>query len=780
MFIWMSAFCAGTIILYCSGILLSWHAYIISILVILCIPKQSLRQTCVPIVIFLILGHAYASYEAKSHIDNILPAHFENIALQAQGYFCSLPRKSLHTDTAEFCVTSVIHPKTKTLVLSESRIYLRWPKRLSSELEANDKVFDLALELRRPRGTLNPIGSNYEQYLFQKRIVATGTILSILPTPKLLVLPFKDQFIQSSVQVRKYISSHLDQLFVGLEHKGLLKALLLGDRSKISKSDNDILSRTGTQHLMAISGLHVGAVLILLYQFLPKLRRSVVLIALLGLAYVVLVGFGTSAQRAWVMSVIAIIYLMGFLPPNLSRPFIIGLTVVLLLDPLAPLGMGFWYSFLSVGLLLLLVYFGPKSNSVWKMLLLTQLVLLLGLTPINAHFGLPHSFSSSLANLIAIPWVSMVVLPFSLASLLLSIFIPELSVVLFTVLNEVLHCLMTFLASLSSVNVQLEASDSLPLSFIFYLLLMFGLLLYRLKAMLALMVVSFIVYYLFPSSNSKAEVEQLIVFDAGQGLALGVQGGGVIWLYDTGAAYEKSSVAQRVILPYLRAQNLTGHIEGLIVSHGDWDHAGGVADLLSEIDVKFLWAGEVGRLQGAPKGHAVSCVESMRWMSESFQVDVLYPLKTSSVSQHMTANNHSCVVRVVINGVRFLLMGDLESEAELEFVRYYKHRLKSDVLIAGHHGSNNASSYALLKHVLPEYIVFSAGYQNRFGHPHAQVIKRAQQFNIKTYDTATSGAIVFNIDSSSPLDGKKMSLKVQTIRSGTLPFWILKEDNMPL
>jgi len=769
----MTAFCAGVIILYCSGFLLPWYAYILCLFVVLCIPRNSIRQTCLQLTMFVILGHAYASFEAKQHIDSILPTKFENIPLQVTGYFCALPRKGLRSDSAEFCTNSVIHPKSKAVILGESRLYLRWSKKLSSELSADEVIYHLSVELRRPRGTLNPIGNSYEQYLFQKRIVATGAIVSVLLANNNVDSSLKTRLVQKLIHARKGISEYLAGQFVGLEHGGLLKALLLGDRSDINKTDNNVLSRTGTQHLMAISGLHIGVILMLLYRVFPKSKQSVVLISLLGLIYVSLVGFSTSAQRAWVMCVIAIIYLMGFQRPSLWRPFILGLTIVLLLDPLAPLGMGFWYSFLCVGLLLLLAFIGPKNSAAWKLLLVVQLVLLVGLTLINAHFGLPHSVSNSLANLIAIPWVSIVVLPGALISLLVSIFFPSLSATLFLVLNEVLHLLMTFLSSLQSVAVQLKTDGSLILNLALSMTLFFGVTFFRVPALLACCVLSIVLYFYLPS-NIKNDTNQFIVFDAGQGLAIGIHAGNSIWLYDTGAAYEKSSVAQRVILPYLRAHNLIDTTQGLIVSHGDWDHAGGVADLLSSITVASLWSGEAERLVEVSGHKSRYCIESMKWRSNAVKVEVLYPLQMPLDRRKKSSNNHSCVVRVTMDGFRFLLMGDLESEAELELVRYYRSALKSDVLIAGHHGSKNASSYALLKHVQPEYVVFSAGYGNRFGHPHNKVVERVGHFTQKIYNTAMTGALTFNIAPPKGSKSGELRLSVKGIREGELPFWILK------
>ena len=770
MFTWMTAFCAGVIILYCSGFLLPWYAYILFLLPLLCIPHISLRNTSLLLAVFFMLGHAYASFVASQHIGSILPLDIENKRLKIKGYFCSLTREGLRNDTAEFCTASSVSNKE---ALANVRIILRWPKEFSSSLNNSLANYHLEVKLQRPRGTYNPVGSHYEQYVFKKRIVATGKINSIISAETTLSFSISRFVTQRIVYARKNISEYLSAQFVGLEHSGLLKALLLGDRSDINKTDNDVLSRTGTQHLMAISGLHVGVVLMLLYRLLPKYRRSIVVIALIGLFYVALVGFSASAQRAWVMCVVGIVYLVGAKRPSLSKPFILSLTAVLLLDPLAPLGLGFWYSFLSVGLLLLLAFFGPKNTSPWRLLFVVQLVLLVGLAPINLHYGLPHSVSNSLANLIAIPWVAVVVLPGALLGMFISVFFPALSNIIFVSLNEVLHVLMTFMSSLQSVAVPLKSDNTYVSSLLVYLALLLGLIFFRVKALLMCLVFSLVLYLYLPSIM-KTERNELLVFDAGQGLAIGARTGQSVWLYDTGASYERSSVAQRTILPYLYANNLIDGVTGLIVSHGDWDHAGGSSDILDVAEVEYFWSGEVERLAEITKKKPEPCIEGMYWASNSVTIEVLYPFKEAITSNRKSSNNHSCVVRVTMGGVRFLLMGDLEAEAELELVKYYRGLLKSDVLLAGHHGSKNASSFALLKHVQPKFVVFSAGYSNHFGHPHAEVINRVEHYTQNVLNTALTGAITFKIVPSTELKKVDTVISTTVMRGDDLPFWILK------
>ena len=775
MFSWMTAFCAGVIILYCSGFLLPWYVYLLFLLGALLSFCFISRPKWFLMTIFFALGHFYAAFEASKQIDSILALEYENVELALSGYFCSLVQKSQRNKRADFCVLSLselesLHISSALKKQEGAHIRLQWTYDQDISFFPEQSIHTFKVKLKQPRGTLNPVGNSYEQYLFQKRVVATGIIISVLPNSEKAILPFEKSTIQYLVFIRSSLSNYLDNFLLDLEHAGLFKALLLGDRSSISKVDSQVLSKTGTQHLMAISGLHIGVILMLFYRFLPKSKQSLVMIALVGFVYVSLVGFSASAQRAWVMCVIALVYLMGFKRSSLWHPFIMGLTVVLILDPLAPLGVGFWYSFVCVALLLALAYLGPRLGSPWVVLVMVQCVLIVGLTPMNYYFGVPHSLSNSLANLVAIPWVSVVVLPVALIALLVSMLFPEFSVVLFVILNEVLHVLMTFLSSLQVVSSPLNADNTVLMLIALCLVLMAGLLFYRIKKYSICCFLVLVIYFSLPT-RFKEEENNLVVFDAGQGLAIAIQSVHSTWLYDTGAAYEKSSVAQRAVLPYLRSHQLLTSSKGLIISHGDWDHAGGLNDLLARIDPSYLWAGELDRLS-KPLGHVFSpCMQGMGTSAVFLKIDVLYPLAGVSTVRALnklkkTSNNHSCVVRVSMNGVSFLLMGDLESEAELELVKYYKHSLKSDVLIAGHHGSKNATSYALLKYVKPDYVVFSAAYKNRFGHPHKKVLERVVKFTRNIYNTATSGALIFNTDSP--------ELVIHTSRNSESPFWVLK------
>jgi len=462
------------------------------------------------------------------------------------------------------------------------------------------------------------------------------------------------------------------------------------------------------------------------------------------------------------MCIVALFAVGGYRNQGFLYPFVLALTMVLALDPLSPLGLGFWFSFLCVGLLLVMAWQGIGQRSVWSAFLLVQVVLLIGLAPVNAYFGLPFSLSNALANLMVIPWVSLFVLPGVLITTALSFVSTDIARGVYVLINEVLHLMINFLSSLQSVSVQLKSETELFLVLALFVVLAGVLLLFRIKGLLMCLTLSLMLYFWLPSRFG-FEDNRLIVFDSGQGLAILIQTENQTWLYDTGAAFERSSVAENTILPYLRSQNIAGPIEGIVVSHGDWDHAGGIKFLLSELTPRQVWSGETDRLNSSyPMS---TCIRGMSWNSDATSIEVLYP---KAIVSGDSSNNRSCVLRVKIQNVTFLLMGDLEDEGEKRFLVQNKQNIKADILIAGHHGSNNATSFALLKRVRPKAVVFSSGYRNRFGHPHPKVIERAKVFGADIYNTSKDGALLF---SPSEFD----SWQVTTMRNSSAPFWLSRD-----
>lgn len=705
-------------------------------------------------VVALTLGFAYAFQLSFDLKEAILPYQYDKQTMLLEGFLCGLPKESAFSVSADFCLTSMQSMTGQVLRGNGYKAQIRWPLAMSMPLQP----VLITASVRQPRSTLNFSGFAYEKHLFYQGVVSQAMVHQVLEYRDVSVLSPLQRIQFYYHQARLWFAQFSEPLLDGLQHHGVIRALLLGDRSRLSPEDARLLTTTGTQHLIAISGLHVGIVMLGLYLLLPKSSVTLLLIALLGAVYVLLVGFSPSAQRAWVMCLLGLLYITGFLKYGRWHIYLLALFTVLLLDPLAPLSLGFWFSFICVAILMLMASGMQVSERPWITFLQLQFLLMLGLAPVYSESGLPNGPANVLANLLAVPWVSILILPLVLSGfficLLTSFFseaLFEFSRSVFFVLDTLIECLMAFLASLDLFSNDWLFESRLPLTIAYLLCFMAVLLFYRFTV-IRLVLLPAMMIVLLTTSRLQEVKNEFLVFDAGQGLAIAMSFDGQTWLFDTGPVYGRLSTVDQVIMPYLRSHRLLSDTVGLIVSHGDADHASGVSSLVEVLDNPVLVSGEPDRLDSVRRFQL--CHSGMRWDAANASLEVLYPFHAEfSDISGFSSNNHSCVLRFQLAGKRFLLMGDLETAAELALVRHYRHLLKADVLIAGHHGAAGSSSYALLKHVRPDYVVFSAGYANTFGHPSISVLERIDKLRsseegalFQVLNTAQSGALRFEVD----------------------------------
>jgi competence protein ComEC len=741
----------------------------------------------------LVAGFAYAYHHCHAVKSAILPADYDNQILLLDGFLCGLPRESEFSRSAEFCINSLSTETGERIAGEGFKAYLRWP--LEDSLPLQHSV--LRIEGRQPRATVNFTGFAYETNLFYKGIVLTGKVVK----SDQVEVPGSLNGLQTIRHryhlLRSRLAELCDVLFEGAEHRGMLRALILGDRSQLSVADHKLLGLTGTQHLIAISGLHVGIVMFGLYLLLPKSLASTLILAVIGGIYVLLVGFGPSAQRAWIMCLLGLLYAEGYLRRGRGLIYLLALFLVLLIDPLAPLNAGFWFSFICVAILLLAANIVKVVHHPWWVFVFIQLVLMLGMAPIYGELGMPNGAVNMLANLIAVPWISLLILPVALGAFVLAYLVFGLSDVLdgllesiFIWLDHLIEWLMVYLASL-----RLFPSDWLlaPVAVLqaSYVVCLLGFWAMARFTSIGLCILSVLLLVIIFPDRMGTERDELLIFDAGQGLAMAMSFDSQTWIYDSGPAYGRLSTVDQVILPHLRARRLLNHTRGVIISHGDADHAGDVSSLIRALDQPHLISGEPERLSADDVFQP--CSAGMRWQTTSASIEVLYPFVAINTDSLIVedapqsafpavsapvSNNRSCVVRFTLHGKTFLFMGDVEGDAELALVRHYRHQLKADVLIAGHHGALKGTSYALLKHVLPEYVVFSAGFQNAFGHPSVQVVERIENMNAHSardgtagarmvmLNTAETGALRFEVD----IHARQLSL--ESARGTSSLFWL--------
>lgn len=755
MFKWMLGFITGVILLYFSAYLVnsshdSLNNYsvlallfcIISLILLFygLVSKKTYFRDSALFFVFLYLGFSYAHFTSEKLISAQVSPFYDQKIVQVQAFLCGLPKRGQYSFSADFCLLNVKTLEGLNLPGSGFRARLRWPL----EVDTPEGLSVFYVKSRQPRSTVNFIGSSFEANLQYNKIIIMGSIQESVLTYEVSSLTLRNRLLYEYHQLRRRLSNYVDELLGGTVHKGVIRALLLGDRSQLSDQNYRVLANTGTQHLIAISGLHVGLVMLGVFYLLPRSMFSITLVALVGIVYVLLVGFSPSAQRAWIMCVCALVYVSGYIKQSHWKPFVIALCVILLLDPLATLNLGFWYSFLCVAIIFMVLQFTSLNFKRWPALLVLQLLLIVSMVPISSLLGMRHGLENILANILAIPWVSLLVLPLTLTVFLVSFISDSITGVLLAFLDMSVELLSSYLDSLKiflmPVAVEIHVLTIASFVLVFVLMLMF----IKLRQVFVLSVLALVLAILFPSRLYQNQVE-LVVFDVGQGLALAMKSKGQIWLYDTGPAFNKSSSTRSIILPYLRRHHKSNDVAGIIISHGDADHVGDLKSLYEEFNPKLALSGQPSRLE--MKGFE-QCEAEMSWKGHDFLIEVLYPFQ-SVKRLHLSSNNHSCVVRLTVMGKTFLLMGDLESEAEMDVVSYYREKLKADVLIAGHHGASKGTSFALLKHVKPDHIVFSAGYLNKFGHPSKDVLERVSLFNMQTYNTADTGALVFKVNPES-------------------------------
>lgn len=627
------------------------------------------------------------------------------------------------------------------------------------------QYWQFVVRLKRPHGYANPGGFDYEAWLLGRGIGATGYVREHSANRQLSASGlFNIDGYRQSIKNRLLESAQQSPF------KGLMLALLIGDRQFMTEQQWKILQKTGTSHLMAISGLHIGLVAGLIYNlvlllsrlgFVPILRFPATVSAaglalLAAMGYAALAGFSLPTIRALVMVAVVMLSIICRRATTAIDCWLIALLVVLVVDPLAPLEKGFWLSFGAVGVLL----FGfvgrvaaakqaNKMGRIWWKWGRAQWLIFIGLAPVLLVMFYQLPLLSLLANIIAIPVVSLIIVPLLfLLALLLSV-VNEWSAELLGALDTIFNHLWLYLEWLAAWDIDFLLGAPSFSSVVFAIVASVLLLVPRSIPGRYLFPV-----FLLPMLLNRAIIPygglHLTVLDVGQGLSIVVQTQAHQLLYDAGPSYSsKFDTGKMVVVPFLRSQGVE-MLDNVTISHSDNDHAGGFDSVYSMLAVGDIYGGmpEVMHLSGTEQ--AKSCDEGLAWQWDGVKFEVLAPKNLSKAG--LSNNNRSCVLRVSSLWRSYLLTGDIERIVEDALVADSEIELAADVLIAPHHGSKTSSSIGFLKQVLPKVVVVSAGYRNRYHHPHESVLARYRRLGLKVFNTSGSGAISFVDDGSQAID----------------------------
>ncbi|MGM0516111.1 MAG: DNA internalization-related competence protein ComEC/Rec2 [Pseudomonadota bacterium] len=594
----------------------------------------------------------------------------------------------------------------------------------------------------------NPGGFDYRRWLFRHRVLATG-YLRDEPTslgPSSGPVATVDRLRAVS---RARLRATLEQIAEmpsgqgGRVAEGLLPGLAIGDRSGLEDRQWEILLATGTNHLLAISGLHVGMVALLaggLLRFLwPRLRpRSAVpaqrvaagaaVVAAWG--YALLAGLSIPTLRAALMLSILLAGVLARRRWRLFDLWLLAVVAVLLVDPMAPLDMGFWLSFAAVLLILAAIRVRPTRVGAAGLLRL-QWLLMLGLLPLTWALFDRVAFASLPANLVAVPLVSLLLTPLSLLVLAVSWLLgPGVAAWPAAGLGYLGHALFLLLEWLVDVFPDsVRASPPIPALLLFsvgmgWLLLPRG---WPGKPLAALLVLPAV---LWPTPRPAHGTFEALVMDVGQGEAVLLRTAEHDLLYDAGPRWGDFDTGEAVVLPTLRAFGVD-RLERVVVSHTAGDHVGGLAAVRERYpDARIAGATQPGF--GITADEAAGCAHGRNWTLDGVRFTLLQAPGGSS-------NDRSCLLRVSGDRESLLLTGDIEREAERWLVRNAD--VSADVVLVPHHGSATSSTLAFVEATGARTAVVSAGFLNRWDHPRPEVVARWQAAGARILRTDRDGAI---------------------------------------
>jgi competence protein ComEC len=606
------------------------------------------------------------------------------------------------------------------------------------DLRAGER-WQLTARLKAPHGNLNPHGFDYELWLWEQGLQATGYVRAGPkdPPPRRIGATWQHPVEAARQSVRDAIYARVSDR----KAAGLLAALVVGDQNAIDRADWDVFRATGVAHLMSISGLHVtmfawAAALAIGWLWRRSSRLCLAWPAqhaalaggiALATGYAVFSGWGVPAQRTiWMLATVAVLRLSGRRWPW-PQVWLLACAVVVAIDPWALLQAGFWLSFVAVGVLFASDAGGQSSGRVLSFLR-EQGVVTLALLPLTVLLFGQVSVVGLLANAVAIPWITLLVTPLAMAGVL---FAP-----LWDVAAWALQVLGLWLEWLAAWPWATLATAAPPLWVAGAGLLGGIVLVLRLPLPIRALGLPLLLPVLLwqPLRPPVGEFE-LLAADIGQGNAVIVRTAGHTLVYDAGPRYSRESDAgHRVLVPLLRA--LGERVDTLVLSHRDADHTGGAAAVLAMQPQAALVSSieDDHELQALRK--ADRCMAGQRWQWDGVDFELLHP-QAGEYQATAKPNAMSCVLRVSNGRQAALLAGDIEAAQEARLVESIA---KADILLVPHHGSKTSSSSPFLAAVQPRIAIVQAGYRNRFGHPAAPVLARYRQLGAQVVQSPHCGA----------------------------------------
>jgi len=689
---------------------------------------------------FFLAGLIWASGYQYFIQQPLLASEYEGENILVQGFVQSLPQQDRFIQKFEFHIESASLDQKNILIPNKIRLSWYYAKK---SVKAGEH-WQFIVRLKRPHGFKNPVGFDYENWLLKNNIGAVGYIYK---SKQNQYLPEKTGHYL--LKWRQATKDHIQKVLGESDSSAILSALTLGDKSNISTEQWQKFQQLGINHLVAISGLHIGMIAtfawFLFYQFwarfavlcyfFPAQKASAIFALMIALLYTLFSGFDIPSRRAFVMLVIVLGGVLFNHPLKSLHTLAIAFLAVILLEPNALFSVGFWLSFGAVFAIIYILSGRLAPFGFWTSLIKVQIAISFLLLPLLLGWFGTFSVIAPFINPFAVLWTTWLVIPCSFLGLVIS-FIFNNDFILQGA-NKLIQLGLNLVDIISAWQWGVVKISALP----FWCLLglsLAGLLFLLPRAVIGrwLAPIFCLPAFFYQVKAIDLKEIQFTLLDVGQGLAMVIETHQHTLVYDLGPRYSKKfNTAEAVVLPYL-AQRQIKQVDLLVLSNADADHAGAYPAFLQKIPVSVIRSGEPEEIKAVDvKG----CHQDLTWYWDQVKFQIL-----TINQQHWLKNNDaSCVLLIQNNHFKILLTGDISKKIENALIKKYPVLNGINFMQVAHHGSKTSSSSNFIKATQAQYALFSTGYRNKFGFPKKSVVDRWKKQGAILLNTSQAGAVQF-------------------------------------